>query len=236
MNRNAPVDYRAFRLNKLNTPEYRHLWYLLYWPLFGAAFFVVERVWLRPEYHPIHCALDDLIPFCELFLIPYLLWFVFLAGMVVYTLFFDVEAFRGLMKFIIVSYTAAIVIYILFPNCQELRPVAFPRDNPFTHFLAGFYAFDTNTNVCPSLHVIGSVAVASCAWRSRRFRAPGWRAAFTVTAALISVSTVFLKQHSLWDLLVALLVCGLAQYLAYGVNRERPSVVPAKLKKSLSRR
>lgn len=231
MNRKDLVDYRSFRLRKLNTPEFRHLWYLLYWPLFGLAFLILERFWIREEYHPVHCALDDLIPFCEAFLIPYLLWFVFLAGMVVYTLFFDVDAFRGLMKFIAVSYTAALVIYILFPNCQELRPLAFPRDNLFTRFLAGFYAFDTNTNVCPSLHVIGSAAVATSAWHSKRFSTPGWRLFFTVTAALISVSTVFLKQHSVWDLLVAVLVCALAQYMAYGVSREQPRMIPAKLKK-----
>lgn len=27
-----------------------------------------------------HCPLDDRIPFCELFLIPYLFWFIFLVG------------------------------------------------------------------------------------------------------------------------------------------------------------
>lgn len=231
MNRKDPVDYRSFRFHKLNTPEFRHLWYLLYWPVFGLVFFALERLWIPEEYHPVRCALDDLIPFCEFFLIPYLFWFVFLTGMVVYTLFFDVEAFRSLMKFVAVSYTAALVIYLLFPTCQELRPVAFDRDNIFTRFLAGFYLFDTNTNVCPSLHVIGSVAVAFSAWNSRRFSSPGWRFAFAATAALISVSTVFLKQHSAWDLLVALLVCGLAHYLTVGVRQEQPRMIPAKIKK-----
>ena len=51
------------------------------------------------------------------------------------------------MKFIMVSYSVAMLIYILFPNCQELRPLAFERDNIFTRFLEGFYQFDTNTNV-----------------------------------------------------------------------------------------
>ncbi len=223
------VDYRGFRLARLNEPEFRHLWYLLYWPLFGLVFWALERVWVRPC-HLVHCALDDAIPFCEVFLIPYLLWFVFLTGMVAYTLFYDVEAFRGLMRFVVVSYTAALVIYILFPSCQELRPLVFPRDNALTRFLAGFYRFDTNTNVCPSLHVIGSWAVAASAWHSRRLSTPGWRCAFTGTAFLISVSTVFLKQHSAWDLLVAVLVCLLAQRLAYGARREQPQMVPAKRK------
>ena len=37
------VDYRQFRFSKLNTPEFSHVWLLLYWPLFGLGFSYVER-------------------------------------------------------------------------------------------------------------------------------------------------------------------------------------------------
>lgn len=209
------VDYRKFRLSKLNTPEYRHLKLLLYWPVFGLFFLTVERLWIRETYYPISCPLDNLIPFCEFFLIPYLFWFVFLVGIHIYTLLYDLESFQRLMKFITLTYSAAMVIYILFPNCQELRPVVFERDNIFTRFLEGFYQFDTNTNVCPSIHVIGSAAVALCAWHSRHFSIPEWRITFTVIAVLISLSTVFLKQHSVLDVLAALPICAIAYLLVY---------------------
>jgi len=51
------------------------------------------------------------------------------------------------------------VIFLLWPSCQELRPAAFPRDNLFTRCVALLYASDTNTNVFPSEHAIGSAAV-----------------------------------------------------------------------------
>lgn len=204
------VDYRKFRFHKLNTPTFEHLKYLAYWVIFGLFFLTVERLWIRESYFPVHCLLDDKIPFCEYFLIPYLFWFVFLIGIHIYTLLFDVESFKKLMRFIMITYSAAILIYILFPNCQELRPVAFERDNIFTRFIEGFYQFDTNTNVCPSIHVIGSVAVMLCAWHSKHFSKTGWRIAFGVIALLISVSTVFLKQHSLVDVIVAVPICVIA--------------------------
>lgn len=207
------VDYRKFRFHKLNTPEFEHLKYLSYWLFFGAFFFVVERVWIRKNYYPIYCPLDDAIPFCEYFLIPYLFWFVFLVGIHIYTLLYDTESFKRLMKFIIISYSAAMLIYILFPNCQELRPAVFERDNIFTRFIEGFYQFDTNTNVCPSIHVIGSVAVMLCAWNSKHFSTAGWRITFGIVALLISVSTVFLKQHSLVDVIAAVPICVIA-YIA----------------------
>lgn len=215
MKKSNIVDYRAFRFPKLNTPEFGHLKYLAYWPVFGLLFLVVERLWVRETYYPISCPLDDAIPFCEYFLVPYLFWFVFLVGIHIYTLLFDTESFKKLMRFIIVSYSAAMLIYILFPNCQELRPVVFERDNLFTRFMEGFYQFDTNTNVCPSIHVIGSVAVALCAWNSRHFNTTGWRIIFVATAFLISVSTVFLKQHSVIDIFAALPICVIGYWVVY---------------------
>ncbi len=215
------VDYRRFRLTKLATPEFRHMNYLWYWLLFAFLFWGVERLWIRESYFPLYCRIDDFIPFCEIFLIPYLFWFVFLVGIHAYTLLFDVPSFRRLMVFIIASYSITVLIYILFPNCQELRPVTFERDNLLTRFMAGYYVFDTNTNVCPSLHVIGSVATVVGAWNSRHFSSTGWRIAFSVAAFLISISTVFLKQHSIIDIFAAIPVCIVSCLCVYFVERRR---------------
>lgn len=209
-------DYRNFRFSKLNTPEFRHLKLLLYWPVFGCFFLFVERLSPVTSYFPIYCTLDDLIPFCEFFLIPYLFWFVYLAGMHLYTLLCDVTVFRRFMWFIILSYSAAMLIYLIFPTCQELRPASFQRDNLFTRFLFYFYQFDTHTNVCPSIHVIGSAAVWCASLHIRRFQTAAWRLAFGITGALICASTVFLKQHSIVDVLAAIPICVLAYCLTFG--------------------
>lgn len=220
MQKKMIVDYRNFRFRKLNTPEFSHLKYLIFWPIFGLMFFIVERLWIREYYYPIYCSLDDVIPFCEYFLIPYLFWFIFLVGIHIYTLLFDIEAFKKLMRFIIMTYSFAMLIYIIFPNCQELRPGIFERDNIFTRFMSEFYQFDTNTNVFPSIHVIGSVAVMLCAWDSRHFSTPGWKIVFGVTAGLISISTVFLKQHSVLDILAAIFICILGYEVVYRKDKE----------------
>ena len=200
-------DYRDFRFSKLNTEKFAHVKLLFYWLFYGAMFFFVERISTNRDWNIMYCSLDDYIPFCEVFLIPYLFWFVFLVGMILYTFFFEVPAFKKLMWYIIVTYTFTIIIYLIYPTAQELRPEVFPRDNVFTRFLEWFYTFDTNTNVNPSLHVIGSFAVMYAGWHSERFSSRGWKAAFTVTALLISISTVFVKQHSIIDVISGVLVC-----------------------------
>ena len=92
------VDYRKLRPSNINTPEFKHLFLLLYWPVYGATFWLLERG-LSLNYHPVEAAFDAKIPFCEFFVFPYYFWFVFLVGIHLYTLLFDVPAFKKLMYF-----------------------------------------------------------------------------------------------------------------------------------------
>lgn len=194
------------------SPEIRRcLWLALYWPVYGLLFYAAER-WVRPErYYVMYCWLDSRIPFCEWFVLPYLFWFVYLVGIHLYTLRYDKRAFQRLMWFIILSYSTALIIFFLYPNCQLLRPVTFPRDNVLVDLVRAFYRSDTNTNVCPSLHVIGSMAVWYTARDTRLFEQRGWRLFFHIATLLVCVSTVFLKQHSVLDLLAGFAVSALCQ-------------------------
>lgn len=200
------IDYRKLRFNNLTSPEFKHLLLLIYWPIYGIVFFFLERGWQR-EYIPIECWLDDYIPFCEYFVFPYLLWFIFLFGIHAYTLFVDINAFKKLMYFIILSYTASTLIFIFFPSMQLLRPTEFQRDNFLVDFMKGFYVFDTNTNVLPSLHVVGSFAVLFASWNCKGIDKGYIRVIMTVQTIFISISTVFLKQHSIIDVIVGLVLC-----------------------------
>ena len=188
---------------------------LLFWPIFFLIFTYAEHYFPAAYYFPMHCRLDDLIPFCEWFVIPYVVWFPFVGGMAAFLLLRDPPAYRRMMRFIILTYSAALLIFFLFPTCQQLRPVLFLRGNPLIRMTAAIYANDTSTNVCPSIHVIGSLAVWLAARDTRQIPAFLRRVVIPVTAVLISVSTVFLKQHSALDVLAAAAVCGAAFPLVY---------------------
>lgn len=215
----AKPDYRKLRLSNITSPQFSHLFYLLFWPIWGLLF-----SWLEGrdeiEYHVVECELDELIPFCEFFVIPYLFWFIFLAGMLVYGLFLDVEAFRKMSQFILITYMTTALIYIIWPSQQMLRPETFARDNIFTRFMAHFYAFDTNTNVCPSLHVIGSMAALFAGWNSKYFCRRPWKITFVIITILICLSTVFLKQHSALDVLPALVISFAAYFPIYASKKK----------------
>jgi len=199
------IDYRDMRLADLKKAgRYSYLKLLLFWPVFGILFSLAERVWTNRTYVFIHCMLDDLIPFNEWFLFAYLFWFVYMVGMLAYGLLYDPDTFRRYMRFIILTFSVSMLVYFVYPSAQDLRPQQFLRENLLTRFMAGFYRFDTNTNVMPSLHVVGSMAVLFAAWNSKLFGKIRWRILFLILTVLICLSTVFLKQHSVIDVAAAL--------------------------------
>lgn len=212
------VNYKELSPSNITSPEFRHLLLLLYWPFYGLAFLTLER-FLKLNYTAVHCRLDDLIPFCEFFVVPYYLWFGFIAWIMLYTVLYDIPAFKKFHYFVIITYTVTCVIYILFPNKQELRPDEFARDNIFVDIAKGLYAFDTNTNVCPSLHVIGSMAALFTAWHSKRYCTARWRAAFIVMTVIICAATLFLRQHSVIDVAAGLVISFAAEPIVWHKKR-----------------
>lgn len=209
------VDYRQFRLSRLNEPRFAHLKYLSGWIVYFIFFFLTENLIPAEACRPIHCRLDDLIPFLEGFLIPYVFWYVLIAISLLYFALYNPDSFKKLMTFIIVTQITAVAIYILFPSRQDLRPAVFPRDNILTRCIGLLYRLDTNTGVCPSLHVAYSLGIASV-WLREKGVSRLWKG-FVVTAVLlICLSTVFIKQHSVLDAAAALPVCLLAEIITYG--------------------
>lgn len=182
--------------------------------MYLISFFVLERVFIL-DYVGISCKLDYMIPFCEYFIIPYVFWYLFLFFIHIYTLLYDLEAFKKLMVFLIITFGAATVIFILFPNMQTLRPNEFARDNIFTDAVKFLYVIDTNTNVCPSLHVVGSFAVLFTAWNSKGLNTAVCRIIFLIITLLITMSTVFLKQHSVIDTVVGIVLAFVVMPFVY---------------------
>lgn len=194
---------------------------LLFWPVFGAVFWSMELIG-TDNYHTVYCLLDDKIPFCEYFVIPYYFWFIFLIGMVVYGFFWDETALKNYMKFTAITYTVTLLIYAVYPTAQNLRPTVFENNNFFTQIVRFAYRVDTNTNVCPSIHVLGSMAVYFAARKSRFFGSRAWRAAFFAVAVLITLSTLFVKQHSVLDIVFAIILGAAAYPFVYSKRSKQP--------------
>ena len=225
--RKPVVDYRKLRLSNIRTPEYAPLLLLLSWVGYFALYFLTENLIPPEKCYPVHCALDDIIPFNEYFLVFYCGWYVLVFGSLVYYFFYDVQRFRELDLYIFTTQMAAMACYIFFPSRQDLRPEVFPRENFFTWVMGLIYTFDTNTGVCPSLHVAYSLAIVSVILKDTELK-KATKVLVTVFSILVCLSTAFVKQHSTLDILAALPVVLLGEILIYGKSYWLPKLhVPA---------
>lgn len=217
------VDYREFRLSRVTEPRYRHLLLLLGWLAYFALYFLTENLIPLEKCHVVHIALDDAIPFCEYFVIPYTLWYVLIAGSLLYFMLYNVQGFCKLQTFIMITQAAAMLVYILWPSRQDLRPEVFPRENLFTWIISIIYSFDTPSGVCPSLHVAYSIGIASV-WCKEKDISLGFKAFIVAFVCVICVSTAFIKQHSVVDIFAALPVGLLAELILYWKNYWSPRI------------
>ncbi len=194
--------------------KYRHASWLLYMLIYFPWFLLLEN--LVTHYTPVHSILDDYIPFCEFFIVPYLLWFAYIVVVVLYFFFTDKKGYYYLCAHLFIGMTIFLIICTIWPNGQDLRPIYFEHDNIFVDMVRSIYNSDTNTNVFPSIHVYNSVVAHIAIAKSKRLKKHKWVCVTSfILMASICLSTVFLKQHSCIDLFGGLILCALVYQLVY---------------------
>ena len=70
-----------------------HMWWGLYLPVYLILYFVVEHV-VTDNYWPTQTVIDNYIPFCEYFVIPYDSWGILLFILGVFFIVKDPESFH----------------------------------------------------------------------------------------------------------------------------------------------
>lgn len=193
--------------------EHRYCYAVGYMGFYLAAFFLSERL-LEPRYI-ISCPWDALIPFNEYFIIPYCMWFLLLPASWVFTMVTEKKDFQDLCMIMFGGMTLSILLYWIFPNGLELRPEEV-HDNFCGLLVGALHQVDTPGNVCPSIHVSSSTAVAVVALRSDVLRKkPLFKWGTCLVAAAICLSTMFLKQHSVVDVICGCLVTAILAVFTY---------------------
>ncbi len=210
---------------KIFWQKYKHSLMFLYFGIYLPWFFWLESRADQP-YHVIHMGLDDHIPFLEIFIIPYLLWFGYVAVVFAYLFFKNTEEFYRYCIFLFAGMTLFLVISTVYPNGHLLRPAAFERDNIFTQAVQVLYQTDTATNIFPSIHVFNSVAAHMALIHTPQLHGKRWLhiGSFVLMVSIV-LSTVFLKQHSMLDLIAGVglgfIVNQLVYHTDYSFVREK---------------
>lgn len=194
----------SFVANILNyIKNNRSIYLVLYWVIYIVWFVLIER-YIVSDYFVSYLPIDDKIPFVPAFVTMYVLWFPFIAFPVVWLYFTDIRSYKKYMWYVIIGYTICMLVCTIFPNGQDLRPDITGTENIFCSVIAGLYRVDTNTNVLPSLHVVGCIGTMAAVFDSntlKRCRIPA-----LILGILVALSTVFIKQHSVLDMITGAIV------------------------------
>lgn len=208
--------------------KYKHIIPLIIYGIIYMSWFTHLEKTVTKDYRLIHTFIDDYIPFCELFVIPYFLWFLYVAATVMFFFFTNKDDYYRTCTFLFTGMTVFLIISTLFPNGHHLRLTEMPRDNIFTHMVQGLWATDTPTNLWPSIHVYNSLGAHFAIIKSSRLEnKKGIRAASLVLCVSIILSTMFIKQHSVFDVITGIIMALVMYRLVYhydillGVRRRR---------------
>lgn len=197
--------------------KYKHGAILSYFFIYLIWFFTLEHT-VTKNYHVIHCRLDDWIPFNEIFILPYFLWFAFIFITIAYFFFTSKRDYYKCCAYLFTGMTICLLIYTLYPNGHHLRVdlSSLGRQNIFIDMLSRIYTFDTATNVFPSIHVFNSVGAMIAINKSERLHNKKWlQCSVFILTVLICMSTVLLKQHSILDVFGALFLNVIMYFIVY---------------------
>lgn len=200
--------------------KYNHAWPLLYIFIYAPWFLWLEQ--RQVTYTLLHTKFDDLIPFSEYFVIPYFLWFLYIPVIVLFFFFRSKTEFYKLAQILFIGMSICLLICTVWPNAQPLRVNLEGKDNIFVNAVSALYTADTSTNVFPSIHSYNSIVCTIAIFKSEVIKNKRWvKYSSLILTTFICLSTMFLKQHSVLDVLGAMALAGIMYTFVYVLSEAR---------------
>ena len=159
--------------------KYKHIIPLAIFGVIYVLWFYLLEHRTNVQYMVVHMNIDDYIPFCEYFVVPYLLWF---------------------------AYVPAVLGYLFFKDRRNYDRCAV--------LVSQLWQTDTPTNLFPSIHVYNSLGAHFAVMNNETLSGKKWvRRGSLILCVSIILSTMFIKQHSMFDVLMAFIM-GAVMYAA----------------------
>ena len=211
-----------FNKERLQPKNLKQTWPLLYFFIYMPWFILLEKSYPAdyPGMHFIHIPLDDVLPFNEWFIIPYIIWFLYIPVVFIFIFFQGKNEFYRLCAYEFLGMTICLVICSIYPNGLHLR--VNPAD--ISHNILGdivrfLYTTDTPTNVLPSIHVFATISAHICLVHCNTLKhtVAGKRikTISLIVTICICLSTIFLKQHSIVDLVAGAILSFILYFVIF---------------------
>jgi len=182
-----------------------------YWAFWiGVLFFMLYPLsnWFtaqREDIYHLYLSSELAIPF-----IPEFIWIYssFYLLFILPPFFLDEQRLVRLGKVLVWGTVLSALLFLLFP--AELGFERVVPEGVYAHLYETLFSIDHPHNMAPSLHVIYSAAIIYAVFEATRSL---WvRVAVTLWLFLISLSTLFVHQHHLIDVVLGLVIVFLLYY------------------------
>ncbi|QTH41772.1 phosphatase PAP2 family protein [Cohnella sp. LGH] len=189
-------------LKSMNWRKYSPLLLMLMFPVLGWMYALTNNI-ENQEVYSLAMAADEAIPYLKWFALPYSVWIFYIYVCLFYFFKKDISVYyRNLMTYAICA-LLCYLIYSVFQTTVARPPVI--GDDPFSWLMRYIYNRDQPYNCFPSIHCFSSYMVMRAIWTSS-FRNKWNLTLITGMSSLIIMSTLFVKQHVIMDVLGAIFV------------------------------
>ncbi|MCL6573539.1 MAG: phosphatase PAP2 family protein, partial [Bacillus sp. (in: Bacteria)] len=200
-----------------------YLLFLLVLPMFARIYeFLNNRTQKAVE---LSTSIDQAIPFLPIFILPYILWYAYIFCYLVYFCLKDTKVYLKTLALIVVAELICFLVYFFFQTTVP-RPTIIGND--FLNTLVQWiYSKDRPYNCFPSIHVLTTFAIMLASLHIKNKHLFN-TICIHVSGTLIIISTLFIKQHVIFDLvvsifLVTILYGFLFEFLFYRVSKKSES-------------
>ncbi|OPA79422.1 hypothetical protein BVG16_10120 [Paenibacillus selenitireducens] len=183
---------------------------MLVFPVLGDLYHLVNKP--SEQVYSLMTTVDESIPFIKYFALPYGVWIFYIYVCIVYFFMRDRTAYYRAMLLYTVCALTCYAIYLVFQTTVP-RPEVLGSD-PFSQLVRFIYNRDQPFNCFPSIHCFSSYMVMRLMLKS-----PARNRVNTTLISgmslLIIASTLFVKQHVVWDVISGIALVEIYYFLFY---------------------
>ena len=187
-------------------------WFLLF-PILNINYILAANI--AKVGKNIEITLDKIIPFKAIFIVPYIYWYIFIFIGLIYILYKSRVEYSRIFISIIIGMCSCYIIYYLFPT-QINRPLL-DNSNILNKLVNFIYNLDKPFNCFPSIHVLNTYFIMRY---TKKIYSKKFFYYTQIVGLLIILSTVFIKQHFVLDIIASIILCELIIFLSNKISVE----------------
>ena len=186
------------KIKKYKIEKWDLVWFILI-PLLNINYIITDRMEVTGM--NIDIILDGMIPFIPMFVLPYVYWYLYMGFGLIFLLLKDRKIYIKTFLTLIIGMCICYVIYFIFPT--EITRPEIVKDGIFNNIVKIVYENDRPFNCFPSLHVLGTYIIMRYI-KSDYSRV--WFEYTQIVGVMIILSTLFIKQHFVLDVLASIIL------------------------------